>query len=192
MKNIQFILGLICVITLIYSQGVCAAMTDAELARLPAYCKARSGKGTPAEKKYWSKRMGRDNFIHMHHYCGGLNLLNKSYGVVDKDTKERFLQRALHQFKYMQRMTSKDFYLRSEIANKAGNTFLRLGNVGESIREFSNGIKLNANYVLNYVGLSKVYKKYDDITKARGILEQGLKHNPSSKLLKKRLKRLGK
>ncbi len=194
MKNLLFIFLLICVATLIHIQVVQAFMpgpqTDSDFARLPPYCKARL-KGPKSDRKYWSKRMWPD-FIHMHHYCRGLHLLNKSLGVIDKNEKNSILLKAIQEFKYMQNMSSKDFYLRPEIANKAGNAYLRLGKVPEAFKEFSRGIKLNPKYVLNYVGLSKVCRKQGDITKAKEILQRGLKHNPSSKLLKKRLKRLEK
>ncbi len=164
--------------------------TDADFAKLPPYCKARL-KGSKSDYKYWSKRI-RPEFIHMHHYCRGLHLLNKSLAVVDKGERNDILFHAIKEFKYMQNMSTKDFYLRPEIANKAGNAYLRLGKAPEALKEFSKGIKLNPKYVLNYVGLSKVCRKQGDITKAKEILQQGLKHNPSSKLLKKRLKRLEK
>ncbi len=194
MKNLLFILLLICVTMLVHIQVVHAAFdrprTDADFARLPPYCKARL-KGSKSDYKYWSKRISPE-FIHMHHYCRGLHLLNKSLAVIDKKTKNGILLQAIQEFKYMQNMSSKDFYLRPEIANKAGNAYLRLGKVPEAFKEFSRGIKLNPKYVLNYVGLSKVCRKQGDITKAKEILQRGLKHNPSSKLLKKRLKRLEK
>ncbi len=164
--------------------------TDAEWAKLPPYCKARV-KHIKGEYDSWKKRIGPD-FIHLHHYCKGLHQLNKSLGEIDKGARNLLLQGAIRQFRYVQGHSSKNFHFRPEIANKAGNAYLRLGNVPEAVREFSKGIKLNPKYVLNYVGLSKVCRKQGEIKKAKEILEKGLKHNPSSKLLKKRLKRLEK
>ncbi len=70
------------------------------------------------------------------------------------------------------------------------NCDARIGNTLKSAKEYTKNIRIYPKYTLNYAGLSKIYKKQDHITEAKKILELGLKHIPSSKLLKKRLKRL--
>ncbi len=194
MKNIQFVLWLISVTVLIFWLSVCSfggePLTDADYARLPPYCKARLNPGK-GEAEYWKKRIG-PAFIHIHHYCHSLNALNKLISVNDKETKDRILRRSINGLRYLQDRTTKDFYLRPEIAYKIGNVYYRLGDFLEAAKEFSSGIKLYPKYVLNYIGLSRLSKKQGDIATAKKVLELGLKHNPSSKLLKKRLKRLEK
>ncbi len=163
--------------------------TDAEFARLPAYCRARWADNNSQQRRYWGKRMGK-SFGGMHHYCAGLNLLNKTLGTTDKNARNELLRGAIKEIEMIREYATKDFYLRPEMGNKVGNSYLRLGSFPEAINEFSKGIRLYPKYTLNYVGLSKIYKKQDHITEAKKILELGLKHIPSSKLLKKRLKRL--
>ena len=81
--------------------------TDAEFAKLPAYCKARLHKAaTPLQKKVWGKIIGKD-FLHVHHYCVGLNLLNQSRRIGKKKAKRDALKAAIKQISYTQRHASK-------------------------------------------------------------------------------------
>ena len=47
--------------------------TEEDFASLPPYCKARLNYDTKAPQyKQWDQRMGKETFLHVHHYCAAL------------------------------------------------------------------------------------------------------------------------
>ena len=64
--------------------------------------------------------------------------------------------------------------------------------IDEAIALYLEAIALNRNYSKNYGLLSNLYKKQGNLEKALEVVNEGLKYNPDSKYLKKKLKRLEK
>ncbi len=165
--------------------------TDAEFSKLPSYCTDKmKSKNKEADQAKWYKLYGK-SFRHTHHYCAALNAINKSYGV-SKAKKSELLGFAIMQTDYMIKHSSPKFALMGEIYFTRGNCFRRLGDVQRAVTEYMQGIQINPKFTLNYSALSKIFKKQGNITEAKKILEKGIKHIPSSKLLKKRLKNIEK
>ena len=164
--------------------------TDAEFARLPAYCKARLHKAaTPLQKKVWRKKIGKD-FMHIHHYCVGLNLLNQSHQIGKKQAKRDALKAAIKQISYTQRHASEQFVLQPEMAYKIGGIYERLGDRSTAMKEYRKGIALNPRIPALYAALSDLFKAIGDDEEALNVLKRGLKHKPKSKKLNRRLKKL--
>ena len=86
-------------------------VTDAELALLPQYCAARMGGNNTQAYKNWSQRFGQKNFVHMHHYCIGLNSMNRASMEFDPKKKRFILQQARRNFEYVLRNWPRDFSL---------------------------------------------------------------------------------
>ncbi len=74
--------------------------SDAELLRLPPYCKAKIS-GSKEEVTMWEQRFGKEIFMHMHHFCFGLNELNRSRVDLDKGMRGYYAQRAVKEFEYV-------------------------------------------------------------------------------------------
>jgi hypothetical protein len=74
--------------------------TDQELMMLPPYCQARL-KGDANTKKMWSRQMGSDIFVHLHHYCFGLNFMNRMMLTMDNKEKTFLARRAASNFDYV-------------------------------------------------------------------------------------------
>lgn len=74
--------------------------TSAEFLRLPPYCKARLG-GSPEEKKAWDQQMGHQIFLHVHHYCFGLNSMNRARFESDKKLRSYYIERSIANFNYV-------------------------------------------------------------------------------------------
>ena len=66
-------------------------LTGAELAMLPEYCQARLGKNELAREN-WSQRMGAKIFVHVHHYCFGMNFMSQAGREFDPKKKKYLLQ----------------------------------------------------------------------------------------------------
>lgn len=84
-----------------------------ELALLPEACNARLN-GSPEIRAAWEQRIGRDNFLHLHHYCFGLNYINRAKITFDKPLKRYFLQAAGNNFDYVLEHWPADSPLRPE------------------------------------------------------------------------------
>jgi len=74
--------------------------TDSELEVLPEACTARI-KGSKEVKAAWQHKIGAENFLHLHHYCFGLNYINRARMTMDKPLKRFLLQRGLANFNYV-------------------------------------------------------------------------------------------
>ena len=74
--------------------------SDAEFLRLPPYCKAKIS-GSKEEITMWEQRFGQEIFMHMHHFCFGLNELNRSRVDPDKTMRGYYSQRAIKEFEYV-------------------------------------------------------------------------------------------
>ena len=164
--------------------------TDADFALLPPYCKARYGRTTTTDAENWKRRMGNKAWSHLHHYCSGLDSLNKANVTIDREERTKMLNNALGGFSYMEKPHLSEFILQPEISTQRGRVYLKLDQYGAALQEFHKAIKLNPKYMPAYRELSDFYLDNDDPEEARRILELGLKHNPKSKSLKKRLDKL--
>ena len=164
--------------------------TDADFALLPPYCKARYGKTNSADAENWKSRLGRLGWTHVHHYCSGLDHLNKANMASDKETRTKELRGAIAGFTYMQENAPRDFILQPEISTQKGRAYLRLNQDGAAVQEFYNAIKLNPKYIPAYNALSDYFNNNNKPEEAKKILELGLKENPKSKSLKRRLNKL--
>jgi hypothetical protein len=87
--------------------------TPQELAALPDYCQARFG-GNEAVRRQYQDRLGAKQFVHIHHHCIGLNLLNRSAVTLDKSLRRHYLQSAVAQFDYVLARWPKNFVLTPE------------------------------------------------------------------------------
>lgn len=87
--------------------------TDSELMALPPYCQARI-RGDDSARKVWAQRIGPKNFSHLHHYCFGLNYMNRALSEFDTDERRRIYRRAVQQFDYVLKRWPPDFPLTSE------------------------------------------------------------------------------
>ena len=87
--------------------------TPLELAALPDYCQARFGEDQAARQAF-ARRLGTKHYLHIHHHCVGLNLLNRSMVTVDRNTKRYYLQQAINEFNYVLARWPKDFALTAE------------------------------------------------------------------------------
>lgn len=80
------------------------APSAAELAMLPEGCQVRLQETAPANAalwQSWSDRVGRETWNHMHHFCGGLKLMNRARFTADKGDKRFYLQSAINEFDYV-------------------------------------------------------------------------------------------
>jgi tetratricopeptide (TPR) repeat protein len=201
-KITPLIFAAICVVANTWNELIAGELegrwnSEASLAQLPAYCRARASnmKGPrtpvgPAEVARWKAALG-NGWIHTHHYCNGLHHMNLANREYDRAKQNLLLQGAVKQFDYMQRQAQQSFVLQPEISLMKAKALLRLGDPATAIQELKKALQLKKNYAPAYAAWSDYYKKQDDDTEARRILEEGLKYAPTSKGLRRRLAELG-
>lgn len=163
--------------------------SQAEMATLPPYCAARFEEGSPAFAT-WRASMGGD-FIHVHHYCAGLNFLNRSYGISSAKDRQGTLGGALRQFDYMLTHVQPGFSLRPEILLHRGITLSLLKRPGEAVANLQQAIDMNPGLARAYQALADLHLKLKDRAKALEVVTAGLRHNPGTTSLQRRYTELG-
>jgi len=164
--------------------------SPAEMAMLPPYCAARFDEQSEAFKT-WRSTMGQD-FIHVHHYCAGLNFVNRALGMVSSDKgRQGTLEAALRNFDYMLTNTHPDFYLRPEILMNRGIALSMMNRTGEAIGDLLKSIEANPDQPRAYLTLAEMYEKQKNRAKALETVTEGLRHNPDIKSLQRRYTELG-
>lgn len=162
--------------------------TQAEMAALPPYCAARFNQGSDAFKT-WQTNMGYD-FIHIHHYCVGLKLLNHVRGS-SSSKKNETLGAAVREFDYVLTHAAPDFYMRPEILMNRGIALSMMKRDGEAVSNLLQAIELNPKQPRAYMTLTDLYDKMKNRTKALETVSEGLRHNPDTKSLQRRYTELG-
>ncbi len=162
--------------------------TQAELGALPPYCAARFG-GSAEALRNAKASMGPD-FSHIHHYCAGLNFINRVRGSASS-TKQDTLLAAVRNFDYMLGHASVDFYLRPEILMNRGIALTMLKRNGEAVGNLMQAIELDPGQPRAYMALADLYLTLKNHSKALETVTQGLRHNPDTKSLQRRYTELG-
>jgi len=163
--------------------------SDRDFAALPKYCYARM-RGTEAESNVWKNRFGRESYIHLHHYCSGLDYLNKANMSVDPKGRKLMLTKAIKQFDYIGKHAPSSFVLMPENYYNRGMAMKRQKNISGALDSFQRSIRLNKKYTRAYAAISDIYSESGNKNDAKIILQQGLKVVPKSKALNRRLNQL--
>lgn len=110
--------------------------TPQEMLLLPEYCKVRLTYKQDTNSPYvikWMKILGKENYIHMHHYCFGLTAAQRadSPEMSDVDRKGN-LKRAISELEYVMTRATPNFVLWPDLYSNYGRIQLLLGNTHEA------------------------------------------------------------
>jgi len=166
-------------------------ITPGEMARLPPSCAARmkSDKQSP-EYQAWRKQIG-ENFADFHHYCHGINFINRYWGASSPQERRFYLQQAIAEFHYIERAQKPDFTMGAELYSNLGEVFKLMGKPGEAIRDFTRALTINPKIVKPYLQLADLYEGIKDRVHALEVITEGLRNVPDSKSLQHRYLELG-
>ena len=167
------------------------APSDAEMASLPPYCKARmkSGQGSQ-DYKTWEASLGKD-FIHTHHYCAGLNFINRYYRARSNNDKRFNISNAEGNLQYMVSHADPGYSLMPDVHLNLGVVYSLSNQPAKAIAHFNKAIELNPRQPRAYSSLADYYVKGKQTGKALDIVTEGLRHNPDTKSLQRRYRELG-
>lgn len=163
----------------------------AEMVLMPPYCQAKFNlpQGSP-EWNAWRDRIG-DNFIDLHHYCVGLNFVNRYWHARSKQDKGFYLQNAMNNFDYIVKAEKPGFALSVELYSNRGEVFKLMGRPGEAARDFKHAISINPEYVKPYLQLADLDAAGKSAARALETVTEGLRHVPDSTALQRRYLELG-
>ena len=164
-------------------------VTDAEIARLPIFCAARY-KGSATEYKLWVQRLGQ-GFDHTHHYCNGLNYINRYYSSRSQQDKRFNLNNAEGNLQYMVANADPGYSLMPDVYLNLGVVYSLTNQTAQAITHFNKAIELNPRQPKAYNALSDYYAKTKQSAKALEIVTTGLRYNPDTKSLQRRYTELG-
>jgi tetratricopeptide (TPR) repeat protein len=167
------------------------APTDAELASLPPLCKVKmkAGAGSP-EYKTWEQSMGKD-WLHTHHYCAGLNFLNRYYRARSASDKGSNLKNAQGNLQYMVTHAAPTYSLMPDVYLNLGVVYSLSNQPAQAITHFSKAIELNPRQPRAYNAMADYYSSIKQTARALETVSEGLRHNPDTRSLQRRYTELG-
>jgi tetratricopeptide (TPR) repeat protein len=180
--------GMLCTPAMALESG---AITDAEYASLPPLCKVRltAGMGSP-EYIAWGQSLGKD-FMHTHHYCTGLNSINRYYRARSALDKGFHLTNAAGDLSYMVGHASPDYSLMPDIYLNRALVYSLMKQHGKAVTDLTKAIKLDPRLAKAYNMLADYYSGTNQKSKALETVTEGLRHNPGTKSLQRRYTELG-
>lgn len=165
--------------------------TDAEFASLPPFCKVKmkSAQGSP-DYTAWEQTLGKD-FLHTHHYCAGINFINRSYRARSSQDKRFNLNSARGELQYMVTHADPGYSLMPDVHLNLGVVYSLSNQAAQAITHFNKAIELNPRQPRAYNALADYYAKTSQTTKALETVTEGLRHNPDTRSLQRRYTELG-
>ena len=158
---------------------------------LPPYCMAKMELGPSSPQyKLWARTLGPD-FSHVHHYCAGLNYLNRYYRALSPQDKKFNLQNALNNFNYMVSHAAPSFSLMPEILLNRGRVLTLMGNDAQAVNDLKKALEMNPKLIEAYTVLADYYKRTEQQKLALQTITEGLRHIPESRVLRRRYDELG-
>jgi tetratricopeptide (TPR) repeat protein len=165
--------------------------TDSELSSLPPFCRVKlRGSPTSAEWQSALASFGAD-FGHVHHYCTGLNFINRSYRTSDVQEKRFYLQSAVSELGYMFTHAKPDFVLMPDIYLNQALAYSLMKDRGNAIIDLEKAISLNHGLAKAYIMLADLQMDLKLRSDALRTVTEGLHYVPNSNSLKKRYVELG-
>lgn len=125
-----------------------------------------------------------------HHYCAAIYSLNKAFFSEDKTAIEPFIGSAKGDFSYVINQSKSTCPLVYDGHVKFGEALLLIDQYSEAEKEFLKALRNNPQKSAAYIGLSNLYELQGYSEKAAAILAEGLRNNPKSASLRKKLDRL--
>lgn len=167
------------------------APSASELALLPEYCKVRATDNQRSpEFKSWMQRIG-PKFVDIHHYCAGLNFINRYQNLVSDRNRKFYLSRALSQIDYFAKDMPPDFPLAGDVYLNRGVALQLMGRDAAALTDFTKALERDPKQVRAYLEIASFHEKNRHKSKALDIVTTGLRQVPESKRLQRKYLSLG-
>jgi len=151
--------------------------SDQDYALYPPFCRVKLTNGPPAEIDRWIKQMGRDNFMHIHHYCFGLKAMSLAYASYsDKKVRSYYARSVVTNMKYILQNTKPDFYMRPDALISLGRGYLLWNDPNKARGAFEQALKMKPDAVDAWVALSDMFYDNGQRGEALKVLEDARTH----------------
>lgn len=164
--------------------------TPAEMPQLPVYCIARFAGNASPDYRVWEARLG-PGFLHLHHYCAGLNYLNRYRLLLRDPQRGYYLSRIIPEMQYSFEHVGSSFPLMGEMHVNRGRAYALQKNFVAAVEDFNRAIKANPKNGYAYLELSRLQEVSGLRKEALDTVTRGMKHDPSNAALRKRYVELG-
>jgi tetratricopeptide (TPR) repeat protein len=174
-----------------------------ELAMVPSWCRyggaplrgARAIAEIPNPLiRYKLNAMTASGCSGIHHYCYALIWTNRAYAASDvrAEVRHGMMGEAVDDFQYVLRNSKgrNTCVLFPDIYTKIGDLSLMREDLPAAERNYQQALTLKPGYVGAFNGLSDLFESRGEHDKAIEALEAGIKANPGSTALKKKLARI--
>ena len=160
--------------------------TPAEMALLPEYCQVRAidNQGSPAFRA-WMQALA-PKFLGIHHYCAGVNYINRYLHLVNDPKRKYYLSRAVPEIDYVAKDMPPNFPIAGEVYMHRGLANKLMKKEAAAASDFVKAIKHDPNQVRAYLYLSEIYAAAGNKDKALEFTTIALKRVPDSKTLQQR------
>lgn len=175
-----------------YSAQEPHASTDVELKSLPYYCtiKRQLENGVSGAREAGYAALG-EQFGNVHHFCNGLNFINRYYRSQFGPNAKSNLASAINEFTYMADHMVPKSTLAGEIFLNRGVAFSLAKRDMEALKDFRQAISLNPKLPKAYMSLADFLNEKKQRVEALKIVTQGLQNIPDNSALKRRYDELG-
>ncbi|MCK0509214.1 tetratricopeptide repeat protein [Aromatoleum anaerobium] len=163
----------------------------AELRMLPPFCTDRLEKGSGGKNVASAARLGKANYLHIHHYCFAVNFVNRATRAHEKKNRLYNLGLAKNNYLYVINATEPRFWMRPQIYVELGKVLLQLKEAGDAVRLFNEAITFNPAYEPAYHALIDLQRQSGRAKDGLEVATAGLQRIPDSRSLKKAYLELG-
>ncbi len=165
--------------------------TEDEFRSLPQYCKVKMTQPESSpEWQQWHQTLGKD-FLHVHHYCAGMNFAARSYRLPDEKDRIYFRKKAFTNFQYMFEHADATFSLMPDIYMSRGRLYMSGSDATLAMADFKKAAELRPDMASAYLAQADWLVKFKKPDQALVVVTEGLRHAPDSKSLQKRYVSLG-
>lgn len=153
------------------------APTPAEIERLPSVCKGiLTGTIT---------RQAAAPYPNFHHYCYGLNFINRADRPGQTADGRRFnLTSALGEIGYTAGKAPQGHWSLPQLHSDMGRVYMKLKDTAKAAEAYSKALGFNPRYEPAYLGLIQVYRSMGSQDAVLDLATTGLRHLPDSSRLK--------
>lgn len=175
------------------SAGEWTPPTDAEWQRLPAFClvkKRELDKTDPNAIRTGIAMIGQQ-FQNAHHFCFGLNFLNRYYAAPVGPKAGSNLAMAINELTYMADHLAPGSTLASDIYLYRGTAYALARKTSEALNDLRRAVEYGPKRERPYFAYADLLAETGQKGEALRIITEGLRHVPESRALQRRYLELG-
>lgn len=181
--------------TMLTAQAKPTNVQESEMRIIPAYCEDTQGfkygyKQSPNSRR-WENAMG-NTFWDMHHYCWArININRANRPGIPKSIRFSIISNVIADYDYVLNKAPSDFILLPEIYTKKGEALLQIKQIDAAKSAFEHARALKPDYWPAYSQWAEYLISIQRHNEALKVVQEGLKYNSESRVLKEQWKLLG-